>query len=178
MMYICLLLSLLHSVEKLLVKATNSNQIILILENFQENKNKAFFEYVPTINPLNPTKIKRFSSAFGERFHPIDKVKKRHYGLDISAPKDVPVHVSAGGKVTFTGYSSGYGKYIIVSHKYGFTTKYAHLNEILTKENAIVSKGDIIGRVGSTGKSTGAHLHYEVIKNNKHIDPYPLVNIK
>lgn len=172
--YILLLFS---PVERILNSSQTTIQVISILKTFQGEKYNSFFDYVPNINPLNPTKMNRFSSAFGERFHPIDKVNKKHYGLDISAPINVPVHVAANGVVTFVGQDDGYGKYIIVKHKYGFETKYAHLNQILTRKNAVVSKGEIIGRVGNSGKSTGAHLHYEIIKNKKYIDPFPLVNL-
>lgn len=177
-MIFILWLALQHPIEKLLNETNNVGNIISIIETFQEDEYQNIFIYVPNINPLNPNKMKRFSSVFGERFHPIDKTKKKHFGLDLSANKNLPVHVSAAGKVVFTGYSSGFGKYIIIEHKYGFVTKYAHLNQILTKPNNQVKKGEIIGRVGTTGNSTGDHLHYEILKNGKHIDPFPLVTLK
>lgn len=169
--------SIVSKIEKLLNVANTPKQLIEIRENFNTPKNKEIFQYFPDINPLNPQRMNRFSSEFGERFHPIDKVRKQHLGLDISAPKNLPVHSSAKGKVVFLGHVKGYGKLIIIKHKYGFITKYAHLNHIVVTKDQTVKKGDIIGMVGSTGKSTGDHLHYEIIKNKKAIDPYLFVNL-
>lgn len=165
-------------IEKLVSTAKTPEQIILILDSFDRNDHKTVFDYIPDINPLNPDRMKRFSSSFGERFHPIDKVRKAHLGIDISAPKNLAVHSSAKGKVIYVGRSKGYGLIVIIEHSYGFTTKYAHLNYILAKKGQNVEKGDIIGRVGTTGKSTGDHLHYEIIKNKRAIDPYKLITLK
>lgn len=81
------------------------------------------------------------------------------------------VHAAASGTVTFAGETPGYGKTVVVTHRFGFQTRYAHLTLIYTRKGAKVEKGDVIGFVGSTGISTGNHLHYEVIKNKKRINP-------
>lgn len=132
------------------------------------------FEYIPSINPLNPKKLKRFSSKFGKRFHPIDNKVKPHLGLDISAKKGTPIHAAAKGVVVSVVSSKyGYGNQVIIKHKYGFKTRYAHLHSAYVKKGQVVEKGKIIGFVGNSGKSTGYHLHFEILKNEKHIDPYP-----
>ena len=132
------------------------------------------FDYVPTINPLNPKRLKRFSSSFGMRFHPMDKENKQHLGLDISAKAGTPIHAAASGTVKRTEKSDfGYGNQVFIEHRYGFSTRYAHMYLFVVEKGQTINKGDIIGYVGSTGKSTGHHIHYEVWKNGKAIDPYP-----
>ena len=136
-------------------------------------KNESF-DYVPTINPLNPKKLKRFSDGFGMRFHPIDKEDKQHLGLDISAKAGTPIHAAASGTVKRTKKSdSGYGNQVLIEHRYGFRTRYAHMYLFVVEKGQTINKGDIIGYVGSTGKSTGHHIHYDIWKNGTPIDPYP-----
>lgn len=164
---------------ELLKRTTTSKQVVLVATHFNTEKNQNVMQYIPTINPINPNRFKRISSVFGERFHPISGVKKQHLGIDISADNGLAVHASASGTVTKTHFSSkGYGNYITIEHRYGFVTRYAHLSEILVKQNQKVVKGEIIGSVGNSGASTGDHLHYEIIKDKKHMDPYPLITIK
>ncbi|MEO0902658.1 MAG: M23 family metallopeptidase, partial [Bacteroidota bacterium] len=111
------------------------------------------FDYVPTINPLNPKRLKRFSSSFGMRFHPMDKENRPHLGLDISAKEGTPIHAAASGTVKRTKKSSsGYGNQVVIEHRYGFRTRYAHMYLFVVEEDQTVSKGDIIGYVGNTGK--------------------------
>jgi len=132
------------------------------------------FDYVPSINPLNPDKLKRISSKFGKRFHPIKKKVKAHLGLDISAKKGTAIHSSATGTVIKVISSNrGYGNQVIIEHDYGFRTRYAHMHSFIVKKGDSIKKGQIIGFVGNTGLSTAPHLHYEIIKNGKYIDPYP-----
>lgn len=164
------------TVDVFLTKASSAQDISTLLEILGNNTKRfdSKFAYVPSINPLNPKKLKRISSKFGRRFHPIDKKDKLHLGIDISAKKGTPVHVSAKGVVIETVRSSkGYGNEVVVEHAYGFITRYAHLHSFIVKKGDILDKGKIVGFVGNTGKSTGYHLHYEIIKNGKPIDPYP-----
>ena len=164
---------------ELIIKANSPKQVVLVITHFNTPKNENMMQYIPTINPINPNRFKRISSVFGERFHPISGAKKQHLGIDISADKGLAVHASASGTVTKIHFSSkGYGNYITIEHRYGFVTRYAHLSEILVKQNQKVVKGEIIGSVGNSGASTGNHLHYEIIKDKKHMDPYPLITIK
>lgn len=131
------------------------------------------FLKLPSINPLNPKNIKRISDSFGKRFHPIDKRYKVHNGIDLSANIGKTVHAAADGIVTNIQYSNnGYGKNITIQHAYGYTTRYAHMALILVlKEGQKVKLGEPVGMVGSTGKSTGNHLHYEIRKFNSFLDP-------
>ncbi|MEN2997623.1 MAG: M23 family metallopeptidase [Brevinematia bacterium] len=114
----------------------------------------------------------RFTSGFGYRRHPILKVRKFHSGLDISAPYGSKVKASMSGIVQKTGYDEdGYGYYIVIKHQDNTKTLYGHLSEILVNEGQKVSRGQVIGKVGTTGMTTGPHLHFEVIKNNRKVNP-------
>lgn len=126
------------------------------------------FKYLPSIAPLRGG---RLSSTFGYRIHPITKKKKFHSGVDLAAQYATTVHATADGTVIFAGNTRGYGKKVVVAHRYGFVTCYAHLTYIYTVIGRRVKKGQCIGFVGSTGLSTGNHLHYEVIKNKVFINP-------
>lgn len=163
--------------EELIKKSNTVEQLLIINKKFNNDRNLKIFRNVPIgVNPLNPEKLIRLSSSFGERFHPITGQKKKHLGLDISADQNLAVHVTANGEVTKIIYSNqGYGNYVEVKHKYNFVTRYAHLNVITVIKGQKVKQGDILGGVGTTGSSTGNHLHYEVIKNNRHINPEKLI---
>lgn len=166
----------LTKLEQLIVKAKTPEQILTIKQLFYETNLETFKDLPIGINPLNPERLKRVSSSFGERFHPISGQKKKHLGLDISAHENLAVHVTANGEIERIVFSEkGYGNYVLVKHKYGFKTRYAHLNIITVKKGQQVVQGDIIGGVGTTGSSTGNHLHYEIIKNNIHINPEKLI---
>jgi len=167
---------------ELYLKEAKTGQDIQKLYSILNDKVKDYpqhFDFVPTINPVNPKKLKRYSSSFGMRFHPVDGKDRMHLGLDISASLATPVHAAADGKVTTVIISDyGYGNQVIIKHKFGFSTRYAHMTKVHIQKNDSIKKGDIIGFIGSTGKSTGYHLHYEVLKYKKPIDPYPFCFIE
>lgn len=119
---------------------------------------------------LMPTRG-RFTSGFGVRRHPIFGVRRMHSGVDIAAARGSPVRVAADGVVAYTGWFGGYGKIVIVDHGEGLSTLYAHLSSILTAAGQRVRKGQLIARVGSTGYSTGPHLHFEVRVNGTPVNP-------
>lgn len=111
----------------------------------------------------------RISSGFGMRYHPILHKARFHDGFDIAKPWGTPVYPARSGRVTFAGWSNGYGELIIIRHKDGATTRYGHLSKILVHVGQMVERGKtLIGRVGSTGLSTGPHLHFEVRDKNGH----------
>lgn len=124
--------------------------------------------HMPSIRPINTDLI----SGFGYRFHPILHVNKLHTGLDFRAPVGTPVYATADGTVQHTGRrGNGYGIFIDINHGYGYGSKYAHLSKSIVSEGQKVHRGDIIGYSGNTGLSKGPHLHYEITKEGKKIDP-------
>jgi murein DD-endopeptidase MepM/ murein hydrolase activator NlpD len=122
----------------------------------------------------SPLKIYTITSGFGVRFHPILKVYRPHHGVDYGAPYGSPVYAVAEGVVKRAGWMGGYGKAVIIRHSNGFETLYGHLSSILVKVGDRVEQGRMIGRVGSTGLSTGPHLHFEVRKDGKLVNPLKL----
>ncbi len=128
--------------------------------------------------PMGYPRLSSITSAFGYRSDPFDgESAELHPGIDFRGAKGDPVHVTADGNVVFTGRKGGYGNCIIVQHKNDFETLYGHLSHIDVKEGQSVKTGDVIGKVGSTGRSTGTHLHYEVRKNGKPINPVKFLTL-
>ncbi|WP_028329810.1 M23 family metallopeptidase [Brachyspira alvinipulli] len=125
-----------------------------------------------------PTTVTRISSVFGYRVDPFTGVRTKHMGVDIPGRLNTPVYASRKGKVIFAGYSGGYGNLVIVRHDKGYTTYYGHLNSITTRAGANVGVGVMIGRMGSTGRSTGSHLHFEVRRNGVALNPADFIPIK
>jgi len=117
-----------------------------------------------------PTKG-RISSVFGPRRSPISGRLEMHNGLDIAAPRGTPIYATANGKITEAGYNGGYGNVITIDHGYSYKTRYAHLSSFAIEKGDQMQKGDIIGYMGSTGRSTSSHLHYEVLKDGVAINP-------
>jgi murein DD-endopeptidase MepM/ murein hydrolase activator NlpD len=111
------------------------------------------------------------TSGFGMRRHPIFRITRMHNGVDIAAPWGSPVLAAAPGRVLYTGWFGGYGKMILLDHGSGVTTLYAHLSRILVRRGQVVERGQRIGRVGSTGYSTGPHLHFEVRIDGRPVNP-------
>jgi len=126
----------------------------------------------PAIQPVSNSDLKRIASGFGYRIDPVYKTVKLHPGLDFAAPAGTPIYATANGTVEFAGNrGDGYGNNVIINHGYGYKTLFGHMFKIKARAGQRVSRGEVIGWVGSTGKSTGPHCHYEVIKNGNKIDP-------
>ena len=153
-----------------------STKVSVELENYKQlytdiQKYKDRLEYLPAITPLH-AKSYWISSNYGYRTDPMTQKRKFHAGIDLAANRGTPVHASGKGKVIFAAYSyGGYGNVIKIDHGDGYVSIYAHLNKIKTKKGTIVERGELIGEVGSTGRSTGPHLHYEIQKDGKSINP-------
>jgi murein DD-endopeptidase MepM/ murein hydrolase activator NlpD len=125
---------------------------------------------VPVLTPL-PEKNARITSPFGMRYHPILKRQRMHNGIDFGSGMNAEVFAAANGMVKLAQYSNSFGNWIIVEHQNGYTSVYAHLSSFKVKKNDLVKKGDLIGYTGSTGRSTGPHLHYEVRLNGTPVNP-------
>ncbi len=117
------------------------------------------------------------SSKYGMRLDPFTKHMRFHAGIDIAAPIGTPVKAAAAGKVIFSGKQRGYGNIVIIEHKNGFISKYAHNSKNLVHVGDMVKQGDEISLIGSTGRSTGPHVHFEVRKNHKSINPLQFLNV-
>lgn len=127
---------------------------------------------IPAIQPINNDDLTRMASGFGWRSDPFTKARKMHWGMDFTAPKGIPIYATGDGVVKRADNSaSGYGKHIRIDHGYGYMTLYAHLSKYNVKRRQKVKRGDLIGFVGSTGRSEAPHLHYEVWKDGARINP-------
>lgn len=125
---------------------------------------------VPSRMPLADT---RLTSDYGMRTHPVLGGTRRHSGVDLAAPSGTPIYATADGLVSRAGPFSSYGNYVAIEHGGQLQTRYAHMSRIAVSDGARVKKGDVIGYVGSTGRSTGPHLHYEVRVGGEAVNPLP-----
>ena len=136
------------------------------------NDKEELLEAIPSIQPVKNEDLKRMASGFGYRTDPFTKKRKMHYGMDFTAKRGTPVYASGNGVVKRAdNRSSGYGRHIRIDHGFGYVSLYAHLNAYNVRVGEKVKRGDVIGFVGSTGRSVGPHLHYEILKNNQKINP-------
>jgi len=135
-----------------------------------ENKEKLFI-HIPAIQPVANENLKRMASGYGWRMHPILKYRKFHSGMDFSAKVGTPIYATGDGVVIKVLTTGGYGKHIVIDHGFGYETLYGHMSKFNVKRRQKVKRGEIIGYVGSTGLSSGPHLHYEVHKNKKVMNP-------
>ena len=123
-----------------------------------------------------PVKTAAFTSAFGVRSDPFRKASAMHAGIDLAGPVGTPIHATAEGRVIRAGWNSGgYGNLVEIDHGRGIITRYGHLSTIAVREGERVSRGEVIGKMGSTGRSTGSHLHYEVRIDDRPVNPIPFM---
>lgn len=136
-------------------------------------KNKEqLLSHTPAIQPVSNKDLSRIASGFGSRIDPVYKTIKFHYGLDFAAPQGTPIYATADGTITTAGSTgNGYGNHVVINHGYGYETLYGHMVRVKVRNGQAVKRGEVIGWVGSTGKSTGPHCHYEVHKYGQKIDP-------
>ncbi len=153
--------------KQLYVQSKSFDQII----ELTKDKNK-MLSSIPAIQPLSNKDLSRMASGFGYRIDPIYKTRKFHAGMDFSAKTGTPIYATGDGKVFKVSKSKrGYGNHIVIDHGFGYKTLYAHMSKTAVRRNQKVSRGDVIGFVGNTGKSVAPHLHYEVHKDGKKINP-------
>tara|TARA_B100000959_G_scaffold109060_1_gene115004 strand:+ start:221 stop:1192 length:972 start_codon:yes stop_codon:yes gene_type:complete len=136
-------------------------------------KNKAdMLAAIPAIQPIANKDLKRIASGYGYRIHPIYKTRKLHTGMDFTAPQGTPIYATGDGTIEKVRRSKrGYGNHIIIDHGFGYQTLYAHMTKSIVNRRQKVKRGEIIGYVGNTGTSVAPHLHYEVIRNKRKINP-------
>ncbi|MEN9697281.1 MAG: hypothetical protein RLZ56_702 [Bacteroidota bacterium] len=141
------------------------------ITNMVKNKEK-LLKAIPAIQPVSNKNLNRIGGSFGYRIDPVYKDFRFHQGLDFTAPSGTPIYATADGVVQTAGFSTdGYGNKVVINHGYGYQTLYGHMVKIKAKQGQSVKRGEVIGYIGSTGKSTGPHCHYEVIKRGTKVDP-------
>jgi murein DD-endopeptidase MepM/ murein hydrolase activator NlpD len=127
---------------------------------------------IPAIQPVKNENLRRMASGFGYRSDPFTKVRKMHEGMDFTAKTGTPIYATGDGIIVKAdNTASGFGNHIVIKHGYGYETLYAHLSKYKARVGQRVKRGDVIGYVGSTGRSEAPHLHYEVHKDNKVVNP-------
>lgn len=139
-----------------------------------EAKIASFMDTVPTLWPTSG----RITDQFGYRKDPFTRRIKYHEGIDIGADSGTQIKAAASGKVILAEYTSGTGRTVKISHGRGLTTLYGHASKLLVKEGQLVKKGDVIAKVGSSGRSTGPHLHFEVLLYGTTVDPLQYLDVK
>ena len=143
--------------KKLYMQSRSFNEVVE-LSREQDDK----LACIPAIQPVSNRDLKRTASGYGYRSDPIYHVRTFHHGMDFSCDTGTPVYATGNGKVVYAKWQSGFGNLVEIDHGYGYKTRYAHLSKILVKEGQQVVRSEEIGLAGSTGKSTGPHVHYEV----------------
>lgn len=146
-------------IERQLYLQSMSFDELVDLAHHQEDR----LHHTPAILPVAEKNLKYMASGYGWRVDPVYNIMKHHNGMDFSAEKGTPIYVTADGRVAEAGWQSGYGQRVVVDHGYGYKTVYAHMSKIQVYRGQSLHRGDKIGEVGSTGKATGPHLHYEVL---------------
>ena len=151
-------------------------QLYIQSQSFDEvvnlfKQNDEMLKCIPAIQPVSNKDLKKTASGYGMRIDPIYKTSKFHEGMDFSASTGTPIYATGNGTVTKAGWQSGYGRVVVINHGYGYETLYAHMNKIDVRKGQRVVRGEVIGEVGNTGKSTGPHLHYEVHVKGRVVNP-------
>ncbi|MDG1172056.1 MAG: M23 family metallopeptidase [Polaribacter sp.] len=153
--------------KQLVVQSKSLDEIVALAKNKEE-----LLASIPAIQPVANKDLKRMASGYGYRIHPIYKTRKFHWGMDFSAPKGTPVYATGNGTIEKVKRSRrGYGNQVKINHGFGYVTFYAHLQKYTVRKNQKVKRGDLIGYVGTSGTSTAPHLHYEVIKGKRKLNP-------
>ena len=153
--------------KQLYIQSKSFDEIIDLAKN-----KTTMLASIPAIQPVSNKDLSRMASGFGNRIHPIYKTKKFHAGMDFSAKTGTPIYATGDGEISKVKRSrKGYGNHVVINHGFGYKTLYAHMSKYIVKKRQKVKRGDIIGYVGNTGTSVAPHLHYEVHKDGKKINP-------
>lgn len=163
------------SIDKLMREIYYASRSLDDTQDLAENKEE-FSTVIPAIWPIDRTKLKDVSSLYGMRMHPRYGYWKMHEGVDLSAPKGTPVYATGNGVVVRASWQRGYGELIELNHGFGYKTRYGHLSKMYVSPGDSVTRGQVIGEVGNTGVSSGAHLHYEVRFRDKTVNPIHYFN--
>lgn len=153
--------------KQIVVQSKSLDEIAILAEEKEK-----LLAAIPSIQPVKNEDLTRMASGYGYRSDPFTKARKFHWGMDFTAPRGTPIYASGDGVVKRADRrSSGYGRHIRIDHGFGYISLYAHLYKYNVKKGQKVKRGDLIGFVGSTGRSQAPHLHYEIFKDDKRVNP-------
>lgn len=163
--------SMTDQLNLLAIRQKSQDKSYVEIINLVKNKEK-LINATPSIQPVSNKNLDRIASGFGYRIDPVYKDRRLHPGLDFTAPSGTPIYATADGTVSDAGFNTGgYGNRVVVNHGFGYQTLYGHMSKIKARVGEKVKRGEVIGYVGSTGKSTGPHCHYEVHRSGRQVDP-------
>jgi murein DD-endopeptidase MepM/ murein hydrolase activator NlpD len=163
--------NMIGQLNKLILRAAYQETSYVEITNMVKNKEK-LLKAIPAIQPVTNKSLNRIGGSFGYRVDPVYKDIRFHQGLDFTAPSGTPIYATADGVIQAAGFSTdGYGNKVVINHGYGYQTLYGHMVRVKAKVGQSVKRGEVIGYIGSTGKSTGPHCHYEVFVNGEQVDP-------
>ena len=153
--------------KELVIQSKSLDEIELLAKN-----KESLLSSIPTIQPISNSDLKRMASGFGWRTDPFTKKRKRHWGMDFSAERGSPIYATGDGKISRAdNRAAGFGNHVRIDHGFGYVSIYAHMDKISVRKGNRVKRGDIIGYVGSSGRSVAPHLHYEITKDGEKLNP-------
>jgi len=163
--------SMTSQLNNLSLRLAYQDQSYVSIADMVKNKAK-LLNAIPSIQPVSNKNLNRIASGFGYRIDPVYKDRRPHQGLDFTAPQGTPIYATADGTVKEVGFTtSGFGNRVVINHGYGYETLYGHMYRFKARVGEKVKRGEVIGYVGNTGKSTGPHCHYEVHRGGRPVDP-------
>lgn len=152
--------------KRLYIQSKSFDDVVAL---YRDNAKR--IDCIPSIMPIANKDLKSTASGYGYRMDPIYHVPKFHSGMDFTCDTGTPVYATGNGKVIYAKWMTGYGNCIDIDHGFGYVTRYAHLSRLDVRVGQTVARGEVIGKAGSTGKSTGPHVHYEVMINGVNVNP-------
>ena len=153
--------------KELVIQSKSLDEIELLAKN-----KESLLSSIPSIQPVNSSDLRRMASGYGYRIDPFTKARRMHFGMDFSAPRGTEIYATGDGTVTRAdSRAAGFGKHVRIDHGFGYVTIYAHMDRYLVVKGDKVKRGDLIGYVGSSGRSVAPHLHYEIVKDGVKINP-------
>ena len=153
--------------KELVIQSKSLDEIELLAKN-----KESLLSSIPSIQPVNSSDLRRMASGYGYRIDPFTKARRMHFGMDFSAPRGTEIYATGDGTVTRAdSRAAGFGKHVRIDHGFGYVTIYAHMDRYLVVKGDKIKRGDLIGYVGSSGRSVAPHLHYEIVKDGVKINP-------
>jgi murein DD-endopeptidase MepM/ murein hydrolase activator NlpD len=162
--------SITNTLNNLIARVAYQDKSYKEIDNLMKNKEERLL-CLPYLQPVSNKDLNRIASGFGMRIHPVLGIARMHGGLDFAAPQGTPIYATGNGVVKVARYETGFGNHVVINHSYGYETVYGHMVKVKVSAGQKVRRGELIGWVGSTGLSSGPHLHYEVHINGTKVNP-------